>query len=169
MLTGLLALTTSGANARDTALMSVGSGNQWAYSTNPWGLINAWNAGPWVRNYYGGLPTSTNDDFTDITLTPTINHALMFSGLGDWAGWCIGDAFNDPNDARASLGKCGHNGIGENWGVDMTTGSSGCSAGWQWFRDVHWGGYLGPASNSNGAQMYLNKPNKYCYDALGAA
>src|SRR6478752_5504662 len=82
----------TGHGARPAA---VGSGNQWAYKTSPWGLLNAWDAGPWVRNYYGGSPTSTNDDFTRITLSPSVNQALMFSGLGDWAGKCIGDAFND--------------------------------------------------------------------------
>ena len=149
--------------------MAVGSGSQYAYTTDPWGLINAWNGGPWVKNYYGGLPTTPNDDFTLISLSPTVYHALKFTGTGGNVGRCIGDAYNDPGDARASLGKCGTGGTGEDWGVDMTYGGSGCPLGWYWFHDVHWGGYLGPASNTNGVNMYLNKPDKYCFGEYGPA
>ena len=45
---------------------------------------------------------------------------LFFSNQGSsWYGQCIGDAFNDPNDARASLNPCpgvnGGNGNGDGW------------------------------------------------------
>lgn len=163
----LLAAGLTAGLAAQPAHASTGTGNQWAYSTSPWGLINAWDNGPWIKNYYGGQPTTANDDFTNIVLSPTTNHAMEFTGLN--GGWCIGDAFNDPNDARASSGSCGSGGRGENWGVDMTIGTSGCPSGWYWIHDVHWNGYLGPAGNSNGSQFYLNKPNKICYEALGPA
>jgi len=163
---------TSAKPVADTQLAKYPQGlgrGQWAYKTSPWGLINAWDFGPWIRNYYGGSPTSTNDDFTDIILAPSTNHAMHFSSPFYSGNGCIGDAFNDPQDARASLDSCGANGIGEGWGVDMTVGSSGCPSGWFWIHNVHWNGYLGPASDSNGANFYLNKPNKYCYDLLGPA
>ena len=143
---------------------------QFAYDTSPWSLINAWGGGPWVNVYKGGTPTSTNDNFSFFQQSPTVYYSLKFIGGGAWNGRCIGDANNDPGDARASLDACGTGGIGEGWGVNFTTGTSGCPSGWRWFRNVHWPGYLGPADGAvNGSHFYLNKPTKWCFDQLGPA
>jgi hypothetical protein len=143
---------------------TVGTGNRWCYGQ---AQINAWGGGPWVRSY-NGCPGPSNGDFTNITLTPSTNHALKFTGGGSWDGHCIGDAYNDPSDARTSLDSCGTNGQGEGWGVDMVVGASPCPSGSYWFRDVHWSGatsgYLGPVDNwTNGSNMYLNKQLAYCF------
>lgn len=165
---GTFSLTDTAVNMKTGNLVhpqrTVGTGNRWCYGA---AQINAWGGGPWV-NSYNGCPGPSNGDFTNITLTPTVNHALKFTGGGPWNGRCIGDANNDPGDARTSLDSCGTNGIGEGWGVDMQVGGAPCPAGQYWFRDQHWSGatsgYLGPADNwSNGSHMYLNKQIAICF------
>lgn len=138
--------------------------NRWCYGQ---AQINAWSGGPWVKSY-NGCPGPSNGNFANITLTPTINHALQFKGGGAWNNRCIGDANNDSGDARTSLDSCGTNGVGEGWGVDMEVGSGGCPSGSYWFRDIHWSGatngYLGPQDNwTNGSVMYLNKQVAICF------
>jgi hypothetical protein len=144
---------------------TVGTGNRWCYGQ---AQINAWSGGPWV-NSYNGCPGPSNGDFTTIRLSPSTNLALEFTGGGAWAGRCVGDANNDPNDARTSLDSCGSNGVGEGWGVDFTfVGQGTCPSGQYYFRNAHWtgatSGYLGPDDHwVNGSHMYLNKQIALCF------
>ena len=143
----------------------VGSGNRWCYGQ---AQINAWGGGPWV-NSYAGCPGPSNGDFTVIRLTPSTNLALKFTGGGPWDGKCVGDAYNDPSDARTSLDSCGTNGVGEGWGVDFIfVGQGNCPAGQYYFQNAHWTGatpgYLGPVNGwVSGSHMYLNKQTALCF------
>jgi len=148
-----------------TAHASVWDG-QWC-STGLSGCINAWGGGPFVKQYNG--VNVKNNNFSLFQQSPTVYYSLKFFGGGTYNGKCIGDANNDQNDARAYLDSCGTGGTGEGWGVNFTTGQSGCPTGYSWFHNVHWGGYLGPAGTGNGSQYYLNKPGKVCFAALGPA
>lgn len=149
----------------------VGTGNRWCYGQ---AQINAWGGGPWV-NSYDGCPGPSNGDFTVIHLTPSTNLALKFTGGGPNDGRCVGDANNDPSDARTSLNSCGTNGVGEGWGVDFTfIGQGSCPAGQYYFQNAHWSGatngYLGPVNGwVNGSHMYLNKQTALCFKYYPAA
>jgi hypothetical protein len=150
----------------ETAHANVGT-NWCLGSTSPGECINAWNGGPWVRLYTGG-PTA-NGDFSYEGGT---NHYLAFGNYGSpWANQCIGDANNDPGDARASLNPCpglfNGNPDGDGWGTHVQKYTSVCPNGWAAFKDIHWNGWIGPQNESQGATIYLNKPSPYCYSQRG--
>jgi hypothetical protein len=112
--------------------------------------LNAWNGGPFVNAYTGGTANS-NDEF--IIVESGANVEIQFLGSGSWHGECVGDAYNESTDARTSLDSCGADGSGAGWGTQFTEVS--CPGG-QAFKNIHWGGYLAPASGANGAAFYLN-------------
>lgn len=132
------------------------------------GCVNAWSGGPLIKQYNGGSPV-VNNNFSLFQQSPTVYYSFKFFGGGTYNGKCIGDNANNQNDAKAGMVSCGTGGTGEGWGANFTSGSSGCPTGYSWFRNVNWNGYLGPASSANGAQEYLNKPNKVCFAAFGPA
>jgi hypothetical protein len=155
------------------SLSAVGSGFQYQYSSGGYAFINAWNGGPWVKVYDD---YAVNNDFTVIQNTHS-GYQMIKRTNGSGGNACIGDAHNDPSDARASLDSCGSPvGVNNGWGTDFLI-SSGypCSSGQWWFRNVHWSGvdgaYLGPVNNfSNGSNFYLNKPvAAYCFIRTGAS
>ena len=89
---------------------------------------------------------------------------IAFIGSSSWSGECIGDAYNNSNDADVSLDPCGSASGGQGWGTNMTWGTSGCPSGEAWFYDAHWKGYLGPPAGAvNGSHFYLNKPSPVCF------
>ncbi len=154
------------------ALASVGSGYQYQYRNGGTAFINAWNGGPWVKVYDN---YAVNNDFTVIQ-DPSTGYQMLKRTNGTGGNACVGDAYNDPGDARASLDSCGVPvGTNNGWGTDFLIASgSPCPSGDWWFRNVHWSGvdgaYLGPANNwSNGSNFYLNKPAAYCFIRTGAA
>ena len=144
-----------------------GSGNQWYYG-GAW--INAWNGGPWVKVYlnssHGG---GSNDDFT---LISNGGHwQLEFTGNGP-SGYCIGDAYNDPNHADTSLNPCG--GVIGGGPYGQGTGfiiSQPCGKGSYAFENEHWTSvirepaFLGPPDGfTNGSLFWLNNANlAYCF------
>jgi len=140
------------------------SGNQICYSNPPgtgYACVNAWNGGPFVKVYTLG---AGNNDFTMISLGNG-NYGLKDTGNNNWAGNCVGDAYNDPNRADTSLNACG-----SGWGTNFTTSTSGCPAGWIAFHNNHWNGWLGPPdSYGNGSPFYLNKGAKICFEFFGTA
>lgn len=125
------------------------------YSNN---CLNAWNGGPWVNDYTGGNPAAVgNNYFNDLCIT---GHPcpIQFTGGGAWNGYCIGDAYNDPGHADASLDPCG-----SGWGTNFNEISCGGGIGVE-FYNLHWKGYLGPPDGAvNGSHWYLNKPTPYCF------
>ena len=179
MMLGITAIAMPGANAHTgvtataeqhykivgvAAPSAVGSGFQYQYQG---AFINAWGGGPWVKVY---TDYAVNNDFTVIQDTQS-GYQMIKRTNGTGGNACIGDANNDPNDARTSLDSCGSPvGVGNGWGTDFLI-SSGypCAAGQWWFRNVHWSGvdgaYLGPPNNFvNGSYFYLNKPvAAYCF------
>lgn len=144
---------------------------QWCDTTGGTACLNAWSGGPWINDYTGGPETrdinqemfvineNGNTDFSG-------NNQIAFVGNDSWKNQCIGDAYNNPNDADTSLDPCALPAFGQaaGWGTQMTVGTSGCPTGEAWFHDNHWNGYLGPVGGAtNGSHFYLNKPTKYCF------
>jgi hypothetical protein len=149
---------------------AAGAGHQYCYYNGGYACLNAWGGGPWVNVWTGG-PGQCNGDFTLLPPNAAGYYRLEFTcGSGGWNGHCIGDAYNDPDDARTSLDDCGFGGTGQGWGTNFRSGIDGCPAGYGWFQNVHWGGYLGPPDNwVNGSHFYLNKPGKICFKAYSPA
>jgi hypothetical protein len=142
-------------------------GNNWCLGTSAY-CMNAWNGGPWVKLYSGG-PTA-NGDFGYSADGGGQYHYLAFGNYGSpWANQCIGDANNDPGDARASLNPCpglfNNNYSGDGWGTHLTVVFSVCNPGYYAFHDTHWNGWIGPADTSGGSQFYLNKQQPWCFKA----
>lgn len=150
----------TGALVTAPASASVGFGNQWCYETSGTACLNAWNGGPWVKVYTArGV---LNNDFTLV-----YNHAygayqLEFTANGS-SDFCIGDAYNDPNNGYTSLDPCGFTG-GAGWGTLLRLGNCGSNA--ECFIDNHWSSVQGrtdtisPVNNwSNGSLFVLNSPN----------
>lgn len=143
------------------------TGNNWCIGTTS-ECLNAWNGGPWVKLYTNG--TTTNGDFLwDHGLALPAQYLIFGNTASNWFGNCIGDAFNNANDARASLDPCpgqnGGSGSGDGWGTHILRDTTVCGSGWVAFKDLHWNAWIGPESETQGAQIYLNKPNPYCYQA----
>jgi hypothetical protein len=144
----------------------VNIGENWCIG-NSNDCLNAWNGGPWVKIYTGG-PT-TNGLFAPTTDSQDRYAYLLFGNFGSpWSSHCIGDAYNDPNDARASLNPCpgalGNDPSGDGWGTHLVEDHTNCASGYYGWYDSHWGGWIGPVANyTNGSQIYLNKQNPYCY------
>ena len=120
--------------------------------------LNAWGGGPFVDAYTGG-GSLLNDDFSVSPVQPDGNVTVEFTGGGTWDDQCVGDAYNESTDARASLDGCGTNGSGAGWGTQFTVVS--CGSGFA-LKNAHWGAYLAPSSGANGAPFYLNS-GKVCY------
>jgi len=151
-----------GASTVFTSSASAGTGNEWCMTSTNSKCINAWGGGPFVK-LYTGQGGGANSDFTSLGLSGHI--VLQFTGNSGWAGRCIGDAYNDPDNPSVSLDDCGFSGSG-GWGTLFTFGSSGCPSGYVWYQNVHWTGYLGPQdSNTNGSPFYLNQ-GKTCFKAF---
>jgi hypothetical protein len=118
--------------------------------------VNAWGGGPAVNTYTPGV---SNNYFAEI-ITYTGNVGLQFEGSGANSGDCVGDWNNSSTDARAGLySNCGD--TQPAWGANLR--EVGCSNGGVAFYDIHWNGYLGPATAGNGVAFYLNKPTPYCF------
>ena len=127
--------------------------------------LNAWNGGPYV-NVYTGQGYVANDTFAVVT-TAQGYKGLYFFGGGTFNDECIADYNNNSGDARAGLyGDCFDVG-GVAWGANFTIVTANCGAGTEAFKNVHWGGYLAPAGNSNGDAFYLNSPSEHCFSFTG--
>ncbi len=133
---------------------------EWCYYDGGYACLNAWGGGPFVNAYADGPETSDNhQDFILLDNEATGYYELAYVGSGGYAGECIGDAYNNPNDADVSLDACGTASGNQGWGTNMDWGTNGCPAGEVWVYDYHWNGYLGPPNNYvNGSHFYLNKP-----------
>lgn len=149
--------------ASATSAFAQGSGNQWNYRG---GFINAWGGGPFVKVYQGG--GVVNNDFT------LINNAggwqLEFTGHG-YSGYCVGDAYNDPNNGYTSLDPCGGVGGGPaGWGTLFDI-SQPCGKGEYVFHNRHWNGYLDvPQNFTTGDEFVLNnKTLADCFYFAGPA
>lgn len=144
-------------------------GNNWCWG-NSSDCMNAWNGGPWVKGYTGG-DTANGDFIRDFGTSLPSTYLVFWNSSSPWFGKCIGDAYNDPNDARASLDPCpgtnGGGGSGDGWGTHLHSYSNDsiCASGYFAFKDDHWNGWVGFADGSNGSQLYLNKPAPFCFRA----
>jgi hypothetical protein len=150
------AITAPGAHAAGGACL------YWPDSGNH-ATLNAWNGGPFVNSWHScAYP---NDIFFK---NPNGNYVqIEFNGGGVWAGHCIGDAYNDPNNASTSLDACSPAG----WGTLFVALTSGyCSSGQIAFKNVHWSAvsghdtFLGPPNGyGDGSPFYLNKSAYFCF------
>jgi len=140
-------------------------GQQYCFYNGGNACLNAWSGGPWVKVYTGGFENrDSNEEFSEIVDNNTGWNELEFTGAGNNHGLCIGDAGNSPGNADTALVGCGSTTTDAGWGTNFRIGTTGCSAGQEWFRNVHWNGYLGPPNNwVNGSHFYLNKPTPYCF------
>src|SRR6266567_5703512 len=82
-------------SAAETAQANVGF--NWCIG-NTSECINAWNGGPWVKLYTGG--TTANGDFLGVTGFSNFEYMDFTNSGSAWYHHCIGDAYNDANDAR---------------------------------------------------------------------
>jgi hypothetical protein len=143
---------------------------QWCWDSTGdgnWVCLNAWNGGPWVN-------VSTNADTQNNDFTIIYNSAgyaeLEDTGGNNYSGECIGDAYNESGEADTSLDPCGNTGVAQGWGTNFNLVTTGCLQGYVAFKNVHWGGYLGPPAGwVNGSHFYLNKPGEYCFAQLDPA
>jgi hypothetical protein len=136
------------------------SGNQFC-SVGPEVCINAYQYGPWVKVWTSR--GSTANDFTlgyDSTLGV---YYLRFTGGGTWNNYCIGDANNDPNDARTAMGACPSGSNSGGWGTNFYLDLSDCGSGAEAFQNKHFNGYMSPSGFSNGSQYYLNAGSPFCF------
>jgi hypothetical protein len=122
--------------------------------------LNAWNEGPQVNAY---TETHVNNNFSAFA-----NHdgyeTIEYLGPGPYVHECISDYGNSSGDARAGLNQyCDSGQIA--WGANFTV--EGCGNSTYAFKNVHWGGYLTPNSNSDGSPFYLNSRTRTCYSVLG--
>lgn len=144
-----------------------GTGNQFCLGQSNSSCADAWNGGPWIKLAVSQNP-GPNADFTE--WGDGNGHVLLqFTGGGAWNGQCMGDAYNNANDARVSLGSCGspigHGSINGSLFYPVT---SVCPFPRVAFQSVRWGGYLGPAqAGVSASQFYLDKPDPYCFNAFG--
>lgn len=117
--------------------------------------LNAWNGGPAVNTF---TPNVSNNDF-HTTSDSDGGTALQFQGSGSFFGACIGDFGNSSTNARAGLDdNCAGGTVP--WGANLQ--ASTCPGGIE-FKDIHWNGWLGPATTGNGVAFFLNKPTPYCF------
>ena len=85
--------------------------------------LNAWNGGPFVKVLLSCDPP--NGSITIIGNGPNAPQ-IKFTGSGAWAGRCIGNANNDPNNESTSLDTCSPAGWGTNFTI-KTTGFCGAN------------------------------------------
>lgn len=158
-----------------------GTGQQWCDDAGV--CPNAWGGGPFVKTQ--GYPAQ-NNDFTwinnynmcngGITTSTCPGHgvpagwpigALKFTGGGAWNGHCIGDAYNDQNNASSSLDVCPSGGSNGGWGVNLVSFGSNCGTNRGGvFYDIHWDGLIKWTGDGNGITVYLNNSIGYCLRAL---
>lgn len=137
-----------------------GTGTQNQYCTNGY-CLNAWNGGPYVNAYTSGV---ANNNFLAFYNSYTGYYNIEYTGNGPYSDECVSDYGNSSGDARAGLtGYCQADQIA--WGANFQRYS--CGDGEYAFKNVHWGGWLGPQSSSDGAGFYLNKPTQWCFTVLG--
>lgn len=123
--------------------------------------LNDWNEGLYVNAY---TPSSANNNFTLIQNGQYWN--ISYAGPGQYADLCVSDYGNSSTDARAGLdGNCSLGNIA--WGANFT--KSTCMGNGVEFWNVHWGGYLAPASLSDGSAFYLNSSTQACFAVLPPA
>jgi hypothetical protein len=90
---------------------------------------------------------------------------IMYTGPGDTLQ-CVSDYGNSSTDARAGLdGDCMSGQIA--WGANFDLKSCDNGSGWE-FKNVHWGGWLTPNSDSDGSPFCLNSAAETCYQVYGA-
>lgn len=127
--------------------------------------LNAWNGGPFVKSWHScAFP---NDSFFIASVQNSNDVQIEFTGNSGWAGHCVGDAYNDPNNASTSLDTCSPAG----WGTLFVPLESGyCASNQIAFKNVHWSAvtghnaYLGPANPyGDGSSFYLNKTGYFCF------
>jgi hypothetical protein len=132
------------------------------YCTTGTYCLNAWSGGPYVNAYQVG---AANNDFIAFPNPDTGYENIEFTGSSSYSDECVSDYGNSSTDARVGLtGYCESDSIA--WGANFELDS--CGDGGSAFYNVHWGGWLGPASLSSGAGFYLNKPSEYCFTVFGA-
>ena len=126
--------------------------------------INSWNGGPNIEAYNGNVATDNFMLAQSIT-NPSYWNIYNWDGASSYFGYCMGDTGNSSSDAKASLsgGDCTSS---VPWGGNFIEDT--CSNGEVAFYNVHWNGFLAPASNSNGAQFYLNDGTEVCYHVTPA-
>jgi hypothetical protein len=123
--------------------------------------LNGWNGGPYVNAYTSGV---ANNDFVAFYNSDTGYENIEYTGNGTYSDECVSDYGNSSGDARAGLdGYCEANEIA--WGANFQLYN--CGDGAAAFKNVHWGGWLAPASLSDGAGFYLNDPTEHCFSILG--
>lgn len=151
-----------GAGAGAATAAYAGTGNEWCITAGGAKCINAWSGGPFVK-LYTGVGGGANSDF-DLFSSGNGHVVLRFTGNSGWAGNCVGDASNDPNQASTSLDQCDISGQHFGWGTLFDPASGSCPVNRVALRNVRWGGYLGPQDqNTNGSPFYLNKPTPWCF------
>ncbi len=125
--------------------------------------LNAWNGGPDVNAYTVDVDNDTFAALVTGTLANgTYVYGIQFQAGTTYNGDCVSDLGNDSGDARAGLdGNCVDGDIA--WGANFTVDYSGCPSGYFGFYDIHWGGWLAPASSGNGAAFYLNNTVEHCF------
>jgi hypothetical protein len=123
--------------------------------------LNGWGGGPYVNAYTINVVNNNFEAFQNSSGYENI----VYTGPGD-TGQCISDYGNSSSDARAGLGgQCQSGQI--DWGANFQL--KACSdggSGWA-FKNVHWGGWLTPNSDSDGSPFYLNSATETCYQVYG--
>jgi hypothetical protein len=151
-LTGAILLPLGAVLATGIPEASAAVGSQFCIASNE--CLNAWNGGPWVNVFTGGPTGAQNNYFQDYCFNGICQ--IVDTGPTNYDGSCVGDAGNSSGNADTALIGC------TGWGTNFQEIS--CSATSIAFKNVHWGGYLGPPSGAiNGSHWYLNKPGRYCF------
>jgi hypothetical protein len=109
-----------------------------------------------------GSPGSASNIFfvTENSETGFIN--MVYQGVGAASNECVSDYGNSSTDARAGLnGYCLSGEIA--WGANFELYNCGPDDSGFAFKNVHWGGWLAPASENDGAAFYLNSSTEQCF------
>ena len=124
--------------------------------SNNW-CINAWGGGGTYANEYAA---NVVNDYWTLTGNTYDNIDQVFNNMQN-VGACIGDLNNDQNNARAGV-QFGCSGTVP-WGANFIASFCDSNSGWT-FYDVHWGGYLAPATPEHSGQaLYLNSATPKCW------
>jgi hypothetical protein len=146
------------------SLLAFGSGHALAVTGGQYcggdACINAWGGGPWV-NVETSMGAAPNDEFY-IGHLNNGNTYVEFVGGGQWSGWCVGDAHNDPHNIFTSLEQCPTNSNSGGWGTNFKEVDS--EDGFA-LKNIHWEGYMVPGGG-NGSNFVLNGNTPYYYTYL---
>jgi hypothetical protein len=136
--------------------------------------INGSNQNAYCLTTQGGAVTACQSPGTNgggSCYFPNADWQFLGAGGGvseiyndNYANGCIGDSGNNSGDAKAGIDECPTQG-NAGWGTKFYYGycSVGSASGYI-FENVHWSGsWLGPQSETNNAQEYLNKPSAWCF------